>query len=190
MQDSVKCKSRALRNRNQYPSGSEDAQRERQGVRKEYKKQLKEWEQEWWELLSHCEEAMQRQDLGEMYSILIQLDLVDNKVPKSEATLISAETSKWHFQKVQEHLDENDLAEKIQVRWILRSNAKTSEEGRQAAKRLNITPSETEIIWEWSKIKERAPGEDGFRMIYRKAAPAHFQAKVVKVSQAMFDTPA
>ena len=81
---------------------------------------------------------------------------------------------------MQENRDEKELAEKIQARRIIRSKAKTSEEGRKAAKRLNITPSETEIIWEWSKIKERALGEDedGVRIIYLKAAQAHFQAKV------------
>ena len=91
---------------------------------------------------------------------------------------------------MQEQRNENELAENIQARRNIRKNAKTFEEGRQAAKRLNITPSEKEITWEWSKIKERAHGENGVRMIYLKAALAHFQAKVAKVVQALFNTPA
>ena len=53
-------------------------------------------------LLVKCEEAMRRQDIGEMYSILKQLGLRDYAVPNSKATVIPAETFKKHFQKVQE----------------------------------------------------------------------------------------
>ena len=103
---------------------------------------------------------MQRQDLGQIYSIMKQLGLRDTKVPNSIATLVSAETFKQHFKKVQENRNENDLAENIQERQNFRNNTNT-EECRQAAKCLKKTPSETEITWKWSKFKE------GFRGRWR-----------------------
>ena len=99
-------------------------------TRRKYKKKLKTWENEWWNnLLKECEEAMLRQDIGEMYSILKQLGLRDQVIPNSESTLISAETFKEHFERIQEKRDENSLAQKVQARKIIRKFAKPSTEG-------------------------------------------------------------
>ena len=51
-------------------------------------------------------------------------------------------------------------------------------------------PSEEEIIKEWAKVKEKAPGEDDIRMIYLKSAPIEFQKRIVKMIQTMFTTSA
>ena len=157
---------------------------------KQHEKSL-EWETEWWEaLLVKCEEAMRRQDIGEMYSILKQLGLRHYAVPNSKATVIPAETFKQHFQKVQEKREENGLTEKIQSRRIIREFAQTTPEGRQMAKECSTMPSEEEIMEEWAKVKEKAPGEDDIRMIYLKSAPIEFQKRIVKVIQTMFTTSA
>ena len=148
-------------------------------TRREYKKKLKTWENEWWNnLLKECEEAMLRQDIGEMYSILKQLGLRDQVIPNSESTLISAETFKEHFERIQEKRDENSLAQKVQARKIIRKFAKPSTEGQKAAQELNECPSEEEVMKEWKKIKERAPGEDAIRMIYLKSSPLSSKKKL------------
>ena len=74
---------RAVKKRNEATNEAQrhNAREELKAVRKEYKQRLREWETEWWEaLLVKCEEAMRRQDIGEMYSILKQL-------PKSQLLL-------------------------------------------------------------------------------------------------------
>ena len=109
-----------------------NAREELKTVRKEYKQRLRQWETELWEaLIVKCEEAMRRQDIGEMYSILKQLGLRDYAVPNSKATVIPAETFKQHFQKVQEKREKNGLTEKNQSRRIIREFAQTTPEGRQ-----------------------------------------------------------
>ena len=74
-----------------------------------------------------------------MYSILKRLGTRNKKLSNSKATLFPAETFKQDLNKVQDHGDENQQAEKTQVGRIIRSNAKTFEEGRQAAKHLKVT---------------------------------------------------
>ena len=146
------------------------------------KRKLKEWESEWWDqLLTNCEEAMQRQDVGEMYSILKQLGLRDNAVPSSEATTISAETFKEHFERVQEQRNENNLGEMLQARKLIKKCTAISDEGREKAKALSATPTEQDVWDAWEKVKEKAPGEDEVRMIYLRAAPPEFKKKVVKM---------
>ena len=148
-------------------------------TRREYKKKLKTWENEWWNnLLKECEEAMLRQDIGEMYSILKQLGLRDQVIPNSESTLISAETFKEHFERIQEKRDENSLAQKVQARKIIRKFAKPSTEGQRAAQELNECPSEEEVMKEWKKIKEKAPGEEAIRIIYLKSSPPWVPKKI------------
>ena len=117
---------RAVKKRNEATNEAQrhNAREELKTVRKEYKQRLREWETEWWEaLLVKCEEAMGRQDIGEMYSILKQLGLRGYAVPNSKATVIPAETFKQHFQKVQEKREKNGLTEKVQSRRIIREFA-------------------------------------------------------------------
>ena len=152
---------RAVKKRNEATNEAQryNAREELKTVRKEYKQRLREWEKEWWEaLLVKCGEAMRRQDIGEMYSILKQLGLRDYAVHNSKATVIPAETFRQHFQKVQEKREENGLTEKIQSRRIIREFAQTTPEGRQMVKEGCTMPSEEEIMEEWAKVKEKAPG--------------------------------
>ena len=184
---------RAVKKRNEATNEAQrhNAREELKTVRKEYKQRLRERETEWWDaLLVKCEEAMRRQGIGEMYSILKQLGLRGYAVPNSKATVIAAETFKQHFHKMQEKREENELTEKIQSRKIIRAFAKTTPEGRQIAKECSTMLSEEEILKEWAKVKEKAPGEDNIRMICLKSALIEFQKRIVKVMQNMFTTSA
>ena len=101
----------------------------------------KEGDRERWEHLStKYQEAMQRQDIGEMYSTLKHLGLEECAVPNSKRTLIPVETFEDHFQEIHEQRHENALADRMKARKLIRELATTSPQ-RNSADRLNVTPT-------------------------------------------------
>jgi hypothetical protein len=52
---------------------------------------------------------------------------------------------------------------------------------------LNVTPTDEEVMKEWSKIKEKAPGEDEVRIIYIKEATGRVKKAVIDLIKKMFE---
>ena len=48
-------------------------------------------------------------------------------------------------------------------------------EGRQMVEHCSSMSTGQEIIEEWKKVKEKAPGKDNIRIIYLNSAPLAFQ---------------
>ena len=102
---------------------------------------MREWDRERWEHLStKYQEAMQRQDIGEVYSALKHLGLEECAVPNSKRTLIQVETFEDHFPEIHEQRHENGLADNIEARKLIRELATTSRQ-RNSADRFNVTPT-------------------------------------------------
>ena len=111
-------------------------------------------------------------------------------IPNSETSLISAETFKKYFEKIQDKRDENALAQKVQATKMIRKIAKPSTEGQRAAQELNERPSEAEIMKDWNKTEEKAPGEDEIRMIYlESSSPMSSEKRLSKLRRRFSRVP-
>ena len=80
-----------------------------------------------------CEETMQKQDIGEMYSILKQLGCREYAVRSSMETVIQAKTFQKQFQNFRKQPTENCLGDRVKAKKRIRQLTKTSREKTECA---------------------------------------------------------
>ena len=153
-------------------------------TRRDMKRTLRTLEREWWDkLLSECQAANEKGQMGTMFRILRQLGGRDRK-PDTGTTLTTSEF-KTHFEKVSKdryEVDPSSLMAAVNRMESLKTDPVAMAENRK----LNEVPTAREIekaIWE---IKDSAPGKDNIRIKYIKLACPKVQNTIISIVQKMF----
>ena len=150
---------------------------ERKRNRRNFKKKLRRWERAWWqELISQCQKAEKERDLGTMYQLLKKLGMRDSK-SASANEYFTPQQYKAHFEKVSKERNE----ESDEMRRITIENIKDLREditAKEAAEALSSPITQEEILREWEKVKDGAPGIDNVRISCIKLAGKTVQETV------------
>ena len=157
---------------------------ERKIRRRKLKNKLRGWERAWWqELISQCQKAEKERDLGTMYQLLKRLGMRDSK-GASANEYSTPQQYKTHFEKVsKERNEESDETRKTTIENIkdLRENTAA----KVAAEELSSPITQEEILREWGKVKDGAPGIDNVRISYVRLAGKTTQEAVCNVIMGM-----
>ena len=154
-------------------------------ARKAMKRDLRDWEKEWWEdIISRCKEAGERGDAGTMYKTLKELGVRDWKGPV-KTTNITTNQFKEHFEKVSKDKFEN-LPEEIEIAVNEVEDISQTNLARDWRETLDSIPGREEILTQMKKMRESAPGGDGVRLIYLLRGGALLTDRLVETVQYMF----
>ena len=179
----VQCRNQAMEN-NCHPDNIMRIKERLKKARREMKKRLKTLEAEWWDkLLSECQAANEKGDMGTMYRLLRQLGGRDRK-PDTGTTLTTAEF-KTHFEKVSKDRYEIDPSTLMGAVSRMES-LKDDPVARKENEKLNEVPTAKEIEGAIEKIKDYAPGKDNVRIKYIKLACPKVKEIIVEIVTKMF----
>ena len=154
-------------------------------ARKIMKKELRDWEKEWWEdIISRCKEAGERGDAGTMYKTLKELGVRDWKGPV-QTTNLTTEQFKVHFEKVSKDKFEN-LPEEIDRVVNEVEDLSQTRLAREWRETLDAIPGREEILTQMRKMRDSAPGGDGVRLIYLLRGGQMLTDRLIETIQYMF----
>ncbi|XP_063711602.1 uncharacterized protein LOC134839904 [Symsagittifera roscoffensis] len=137
----------------------------RKNIRKEYKKEKRRWELDWWlNFVEEVKEAEQRGDTRQMYKTLKKLGCKDLRI--FEEKHFSPDEFREHFMKVSENRFEREISEIMET--AASTTKRTDEEAANAAKHLEREITFAEFQRELGKIKDGAPGCESVRVSARK----------------------
>jgi hypothetical protein len=154
-------------------------------ARKDLKKKLKMWEEEWWkELITKCENECVRGNMGGMYKILRSLETRKFKGPPSSTTL-TTENFKEQFSKISNERYELSINE-IDTAVGETEDRRNMEGTKEMGDFMNETPTKEEIIREMKNVKDSSPGQDGVRITYILNACQEILDEIIKMVQYMF----
>jgi hypothetical protein len=172
------------------PERVAEYQEERRTVRRQWKRRLVELERLWWEgVIEEAKEAEGRGDFGCMYRLLRRLGMRGWRGDKA-SDKVTVEQFRQQFMGVSAARFERRWAELEAI--VEELPEEMEEEKRQACEDLGQPITDEEVMREWRKVKDGAPGEDGVRMAFIKKADAATQAyiagKVRELSETEPDT--
>ena len=133
----------------------------RKNIRKEYKKEKKRWEHDWWlNFVEEVKEAEQRGDTRKMYKTLKKLGCKDLRIFEEEH--FSPDEFREHFMKASENRFEREISEIMET--AASTTKRTDEEAANAAKHLEREITFAEFQRELGKMKDGGPGCDSVRV--------------------------
>ena len=153
-------------------------------LRKDFKRSKRRWEREYGEeIINQATEACTRHEIGTMYKILRKIGSKENK-SASPSESFSAVEFKEHFSKVSEARNEQSR-ERIEetISWI--PDKRNDPEFRRNADKLSEPITIAEIMTEWSKISDGAPGKDQVKITMIKACDKKYQMIIARTIQHM-----
>ena len=152
---------------------------ERKKSRKTFRKKLRRWERTWWkQIICQCQKAEQERDLGRMYQLLKKLGMRDSKTA-SAREYFTPQEYKLNFEKVSK--DRNEESEETRQKAIERIVDMKDSEVAKKADKLNSPITQDEILREWSKVNDGAPGLDNVRITYVRQASTTTQKAICNV---------
>ena len=155
-------------------------------ARKDLKRKTAEWEKSWWnDIINDCKEASERGDQGTVYKQLKKLGTRGMTVA-TEATNITTEEFKTHFQAISQERFENN-PEDIEETVNLIEDISETDRAKEQAEFLNSIPTREEILTQMNKMRESAPGKDGVRLIYLQKGGPELTDRLVSMIQEMFE---
>ena len=114
-----------------------------------------------------------------MYQLLNKLGMRDSKTA-SAREYFTPQEYKLHFEKVSK--DRNEESEETRQKAIERIvDMKDSEVAKKEADKLNSPITQDEILREWSKVNDGAPGLDNVRIAYVRQASTTTQKAICNV---------
>ena len=133
--------------------------------RRKYKNCCKQLEEDWWnEMADKCEKVWKLGRLGEMYDLLKQLKKRGKYNNSKNLILFSEERFKEHLEKTTEHRYETDIIKIDTVLNKVRASDITGTKIKESQTKLEMVPTNEEVMKEMAKMKNSAPGEDGIRL--------------------------
>ena len=163
----------------------ERARNDLKEARKVMKRELREWETQWWEeIISKCKEAEERGDTGTVYKTLKEIGKRDWK-GTVQTTNITTTEFKDHFEAVSKEMFKN-LPEKIEEAVGEVVDISETELAREWRDYLDGVPGREEILEQMKGMRESAPGGDGVRLIYMTQGGGMLTEKVIEMIQFMW----
>ena len=153
--------------------------------RRRKKGSLRTWRRQWWDSkITECEEANQNGYTGKMYRLLREIG-VGQSDSAPPTTTVSTGEFKEHFESLTAERFERESRE---VEEVVKSMAdlRGNQEAQAANDRMNVIPSEEEIMKAIEETKDSAPGEDGIRISYIKQADQEILRRIIDMVRFMF----
>ena len=167
----------------------EEAKRRVTETRSECKRTRRGWEKSWWDgILTECESAEQRGDVGGLYRGLKKMGLRGMK-KEMQGTSLTTEQFRNHFKKVSEEKFEN-RPEDIEKAVDMAEDLRNGEEAEEWRVWLNKVPDYEEVTGQMRQMRDSAPGEDGVRLMYLWNGGRAVLDEVVRLVQFMFQNDA
>ena len=157
-------------------------------ARRAMKRRLRQLELNWWQqIIDECTAAAERGDLGTVYKTPRNLGTRDSK-PKTNTT-ITADEFRTHFMKVSQDRYENDPGE-LGAAVSKMGDYRHLPAFQQVNDTLNQPPTQIKISESMEKVNDSAPGKDGVRMGYIRAAFPRIKQDISNLVGQMFETSA